>query len=83
MAYTTIFWSESLTAKFIDISRMNDHLRKSDLDRALVILSPIELGKLMVRNPTYFKDSLIFPLQKQFFVLFVVCLSWPMKIEKT
>lgn len=58
-------------------------LRKSDLDRALVILSPIELGKLMVKNPTNFKDSLILSLQKQFFVLFVFCLSRPMKIEKT
>lgn len=75
MASTTILWSESLTAKFIDISRMNDRLRKSDLDRALIILSPIELGKLMVRNPTNVKDSLIFPF-KNSFCLFCYLSIW-------
>lgn len=56
---------------------MNDHLRKSDLDRALVILSSIELGKLMVKNPSNFKDFDFSPSKTVF------CLSGPMKIEKT
>lgn len=43
MAYTKLFLSDILTTKFTDIGRMNVHLRKSDLDRARVILSPIEL----------------------------------------
>lgn len=60
MAYTKLFLSDILTTKFTDIGRMNVHLRKSDLDRARVILSPIELWKLMVKNPTNLKDSLIF-----------------------
>lgn len=80
MAYTKIFLSESLTAKFIDISRMNNHLRKTDLDRALVILSPIELGKSMVKNPTNFKDFGFSPSKT---VLVFFCLSGPMKVEKT
>lgn len=83
MAYTKSFLSEILTTKFTDIGSMNDHLRRSYLDRALVISSPIEFWKLMVKNPTNLKESLIFPLQKQFFVLFVFCLSEPMKNEKT
>lgn len=77
MAYTKLFLSESITAKFTDIGRMNDHLRKSDLDRALFILSSIELGKLMVKNPSNFKDFDFSPSKTVF------CLSGPMKIEKT
>lgn len=60
MAYTNIFLSESLIAKFTDIDRMNDHLRKSDLDSARVILSPIEFGKSMVKNPTNSFSSYLF-----------------------
>lgn len=78
MAYTKLFLSDILTTKFTDIGRMNDHLRKSDLDRALVILSPIELWKLMVKNPTNLKDSLIFPFKNSFlsYLFFVYLGRW-------